>query len=223
MNKGGIMMSENDTNIDKKNTPSKRSSDSPSNDYGEPTAKENGPMRLVGTVLILCLLSIGAVYAYENWRNDQVLNLKAQAETAAFNKQWIEAEEKLGKANQVRPQLNGIKNSLAAVQDAENMQIQIDQLSTYLDDENLDEAKKKMNNIIEQIGSEKNELYFLFKEDLLKLREEMLVLDVRIDIKEPLSMQSLAGKMLEISDVESESAEQVRNEVKFCLGMVGFF
>ncbi|PPA70648.1 FxLYD domain-containing protein [Jeotgalibacillus proteolyticus] len=178
------------------------------------SARVDTPIKMLGIVFLSCVLFVISIYAFESWRNKQVLDWKAQAETDAFNTDWNEAEDKLIRANQLRPSVIGVEESLSAVQEAKELEADLRKLSAHLDSGQMNQAEFVMEQIIDKVKASDNNLYYLFEEDILEGRDKLLVLKVEDDIKNPLSMQSLARKLLEISDVKGEYSDKAREQVK---------
>ncbi|MDG5472941.1 hypothetical protein P6709_14400 [Jeotgalibacillus sp. ET6] len=176
--------------------------------------KSKAPFKAFLIVLSLCGITIVSFFFYEKWLNSQVIEWKTQGESDAFNHKWDEAEELLQQAYETRPGVEGVEASLEAVKDAKEFERRVERLSSHLDEEEIEKAEIEMNKMIEKMEASQNELYFLYKDKLIELRDKSVVLGIQNDIEHPLSMQALAGKLLEISDMESDAAVQVKSRIK---------
>ncbi|KIL52055.1 hypothetical protein KP78_04250 [Jeotgalibacillus soli] len=150
---------------------------------------------------------------YEAWRNDQVLQWKADAESAAFKENWDEAIHLLEKASDSRPEYEALKDGLAAVKDAKILDQRIEILNERVKTGDFDYAQKELETIIYEIEDGGNELLFLLKKDLMDTRERLVVATVRRDLETSLSIQSLAGKLLQLSGLQGNEALLAREEV----------
>ncbi|MGD7045066.1 hypothetical protein [Jeotgalibacillus proteolyticus] len=176
--------------------------------------RNKAPFKVFLIVFSLCFITIVSIFFYEKWLNSQVIEWKTEGESEAFNHKWDEAENLLQEAYETRPGIEGIEASLTAVKDAKEFERSVERLSSQLDAEEIEKAEIEMDKMIEKMEARQNELYFLYKDQLIELRDESVILGIQNDIEHPLSMQALAGKLLEISDMESEFAVQVKNQIK---------
>ncbi|KIL48642.1 hypothetical protein [Jeotgalibacillus campisalis] len=176
--------------------------------------KNRAPFTMLLIVFSVCAVTVLSFYIYERWLNTQLLEWKSEAESKAFNYKWDEAEKQLEQANETRPGVKGIEDSLAAVRDAKEFESSVEALSEFLEEDDLSNAENEMNAIIEKIESSQNELFLLYKDDLNELRDKSVVLGIQNDIEHSLSMQALAGKLLEISNLENEEAEELKVQIK---------
>ncbi|WP_041085837.1 FxLYD domain-containing protein [Jeotgalibacillus soli] len=185
------------------------------NDYGKlyQRSKITPPIKMTALIFTFCIVSLGACYMYEAWRNDQVLQWKADAESAAFKENWDEAIHLLEKASDSRPEYEALKDGLAAVKDAKILDQRIEILNERVKTGDFDYAQKELETIIYEIEDGGNELLFLLKKDLMDTRERLVVATVRRDLETSLSIQSLAGKLLQLSGLQGNEALLAREEV----------
>ncbi|TFE02465.1 hypothetical protein [Jeotgalibacillus sp. R-1-5s-1] len=190
------------------------SSKSPSKDYSTPSKPFFRPSMLVVMVFVICILSLAAVYAYETWRNQQVEAWKTSAENAAYNKQWKDAERDLAQAASVRPEYESVHQSLSAVRDARLFENRIARLEEQLAAGQVEQVENEIRDIRETLQKSKNSLLFLEQEKIMSLKEASLVSSIKNEIKEPLSIQALAGKLLEVSEINHPEADEVQNLIR---------
>ncbi|WP_227396426.1 hypothetical protein [Jeotgalibacillus aurantiacus] len=190
------------------------SSKSPSKDFSKPSKPFFRPMSLLTLVFVICILSLGAVYVYETWRNHQVEAWKTSAENAAFNKQWKDAERDLARAASVRPEYEELRQSLTAVRDARLFEKKIARLEEKLAAGQIEEVENEIRDIRETLQKDKNGLLFLEQQKIMSLKESTLITSIKNEIKEPLSIQALAGKLLEVSEINRPEAKEVQNLIR---------
>ncbi|MFB1082901.1 FxLYD domain-containing protein [Jeotgalibacillus sp. JSM ZJ347] len=190
----------------------KPSSNSPSKDFSE-RKKVLTPFRFLLIVAMVSVLSLGTVYGYETWTNNSVTEWKSAGENAAFYKNWNEAEQKLARAANARPEYQSLRDSLRAVRQAEAFHKQVTKLEQQVENGEYSQVQEEIENLALKMKEENNELLFAEQQRLIDIKEKALLLSIKEDLNEQLSIQSLAGKLLEVSEIDEPGASDLEAKI----------
>lgn len=190
----------------------KTSSRSPSTDFSE-RKRVLTPFRFFLIVVMVSIVSLGSVFGYETWTNQKVTEWKSAGENAAFYKNWDEAEQNLARAANARPEYDSLRDSLRAVRQAESFEKQIGKLEDQLENGNYANIQGEIENLALKMKENQNELLFAEQQRIIDLKEKALLLSIRDDLNEELSIQSLAGKLLEVSEIDEEGASELESQI----------
>ncbi|MBM7579550.1 FxLYD domain-containing protein [Jeotgalibacillus terrae] len=191
----------------------KTSSKSPSKDFSDPKKRIMTPLRFLTIMIVISVLSLGTVYGYESWTNQKVIEWKSAGENAAFYKNWNEAEQRLARAANARPEYDSLRESLRAVRQAEGFQNELSRLEEKLKDGEYTNIQEKIEELTVKMKEAQNELLFAEKQRMIDIKEKALLLSIRNDLNEELSIQSLAGKLLEVSEIDEEGASELEKQI----------
>ncbi|MDZ5713247.1 FxLYD domain-containing protein [Jeotgalibacillus haloalkalitolerans] len=190
----------------------KPSSKSPSKDFSG-KKRMLTPFKFLLIVVMISILSLGTIYGYETWTNDKVTEWKSAGENAAFYKNWSTAEQNLAKAANARPEYESLRESLRAVRQAEGFQKQLTKLEEQLENGQYDNIQEEIENLTSKMKENQNELLFAEQQRMIDIKEKALLLSIKDDLNEQLSIQSLAGKLLEVSEIDEEGASELEARI----------
>ncbi|TFE02058.1 hypothetical protein [Jeotgalibacillus salarius] len=191
----------------------KTSSKSPSKDFSERNNSILTPLRFLMIVITISILSLGTVYGYETWTNNKVTEWKSAGENAAFYKNWSEAEQNLARAANARPEYESLRESLSAVRQAEGFQKQLSKLEQKLENGEYRDIQEEIENLTLKMKENNNELLFAEQQRMIDIKEKALLLSIKEDLNEQLSIQSLAGKLLEVSEIDEAGASELEDQI----------
>ncbi|MFD1017901.1 FxLYD domain-containing protein [Thalassobacillus hwangdonensis] len=163
--------------------------------------------------LILAGAGVGYTYAKETRINDDVMEMKQQAEALALEEKYDEAESLLSKAIAARPDYEALHEDLRLVRAAIVMNNEVVGTGKLIQQNSLEKAKENLNRMNQQVSEEDNRLFSHFVPELNEMDSKITVKAINNELADLSTVDQLAAKLSTLSTLNLEEATQVKNKI----------
>ncbi|MBH0228880.1 zinc ribbon domain-containing protein [Halobacillus yeomjeoni] len=163
--------------------------------------------------LIIMTITFFVVYTHQKNVNEEVLNMKKQAEESALSGNYEKAEKILVQAVDRRPEFQVLQSELNAVQTALFLSEELDDVEKQIKENQLKTAESELKKIQNQIQEQKSRLLVTLTPEANHLESRITVMKVNDEISRLSTVDELAGKLNTLSGLNLEEASKVRKKI----------
>ncbi|MCL7749222.1 zinc ribbon domain-containing protein [Halalkalibacter alkaliphilus] len=167
---------------------------------------------------IISILLVGggvsASYFHEMNKNEEVLALQQSANDAALNGDYTTAEEKLERAQGIRPTYAALQEDLDNVSRASHYKVRLTTISELIEEENFSKAKDRLTSLKKAVEAEEDPMFEGFAEQITLTQAALTVGTIKQDLSKFTTIKQLANKLNELSTQSSDEAAAVKEQIR---------
>ncbi|MBA2174424.1 zinc-ribbon domain-containing protein [Halobacillus locisalis] len=179
----------------------------------DPEKKKWLPIFIPTSVFLLLSAALFFVYTHEQRVNQNVIQSKQEAEDLALSGHFKEAEEKLRNAVDQRPNEEALASDLRSVQAALDVRKEMNQIESMIENDQLQEAEKQLEELEETIQGNDSQLFLTFVTETNSLNSKITVMKINQELNQMTNIDELASRLNELSGLNLKEAAQVREKV----------
>ncbi|MGJ7920787.1 zinc-ribbon domain-containing protein [Neobacillus sp. LXY-4] len=166
---------------------------------------------------LISLLGVsGGVYAYYNHEtnvNQQVKELKTEAEKMALKGQYEKAIKALDKGIKLRPDYKLLKTEKETVKLAESYSKSMDKVANFIKTKKFEDATKELNTLTEKVSKQKGPLFEPFNQQLKEKEVSITVGKIKQELDGLNTIDELGGKLTVVASLSSAEANAVKTQI----------
>lgn len=167
---------------------------------------------------VLSLILSGClVYFYYNHQmniNEQVVQMKDQAENAALKGQYKQALSLLKEAATLRPTYKVLEDDQKQIQNASELEKAIEGITSSLKKQELEKADSKINKFKDTLKNLKGPLFSPFQKQIEAKETTLAVAKIKVEINKLKTVDQLAGKLTTLSSLQSKESDEVNQLIR---------
>ncbi|MBM7553089.1 zinc ribbon domain-containing protein [Thalassobacillus pellis] len=156
---------------------------------------------------------VGYTYAKEQDINEEVLQLKNDAEALAIDGKYEKAKKLLDQAIQMRDDFPALKQDREFVQNAIEVEKELDNISEHIQSNQLEKANAKIDQIRKRVEESESKLMLSFNGSLDTLATQVEIKRINNELAELKTVDELAAKLSTVSSYEVQEAVQVKGKI----------
>jgi Tfp pilus assembly major pilin PilA len=165
------------------------------------------------TSFIAVISTVGGIYFYEKNRNEQVKELRGNAEMTAFNREYEKALAKLDSAIKLRPNYALLMKERGKVQAALQLENDLQDVDQLIKERKFKDATQKLNGLQQTLSTEKGELFTPFDQEM-KDREYKITLGrVQQEIDGLKTVDELANRLTKLEPILTDESLIVQKQI----------
>lgn len=172
---------------------------------------------LFAIIPIVSLLGVSsgvlAYYNHETTVNQQVKELKTEAEKVATKGQYEKAIKALDEGIQLRPEYKLLKTEKKTIKLAQSYSKSIDQIAEYIRTKKFDAATKELNSLSQNLTKQKGPLFEPFNQQLKEKEVSITVGKIKQEIDGLQTIDELGGKLTVVASLSSDEAAAVKTQI----------
>ncbi|WP_028782507.1 FxLYD domain-containing protein [Thalassobacillus devorans] len=183
-------------------------------EHKQPKGKKNWKMILLPViVLLLSAGGVGYTYAYEKNVNEEVLQLKRDAEASALEGKYDEAASMLKSAIDKREDFAVLKKDLAFIKEADGFQEEMKQIEKEIQRDQLAKATDQIAALRENVKASKSKLVPGLLPKLDTMDSQIKIKRINSELAELTTVDQLAANLSTLSRYNLEEATKVKAKI----------
>lgn len=162
---------------------------------------------------LLVAAGLAFYYIQEQTINEEVLQIKEDAETAALKQKYKQAKELLEEALDKRPNYETLTINLKAVEQAIQYDQSIAAISEYIKKSQFDEADNELSHLKNQLNEEQSPIFEPLQRKMKEKEVNITVGKIKSELNDLATVDELSGKLSILANLPEKEARAVRTEI----------